>query len=52
MVGYENTILNEILWLANTSEGKFVFAYDYKRKEWNLYQYGNQDIISFGMGAK
>ena len=52
VVGYENTILNEILWLANTSEGKFVFAYDYKRKEWNLYQYGNQDVISFGMGAK
>lgn len=52
VVGYENTILNEILWLANTSEGKFVFAYDYKRKEWNLYQYGNQDVISFGKGAK
>lgn len=51
VVGYENTVLNEILWLANTSEGKFVFAYDYKRKEWNVYQYGNQDIISFGKGA-
>ena len=51
VVGYENTILNEILWLANTSEGKFVFAYDYKREEWNVYQYGNHDIISFGKGA-
>ena len=48
--GFNNFLDNEILWFANTSEGPWVFVYDYKDEEWGAYWYA--DFISgAGRGA-
>lgn len=48
--GFVNPTENEIVWVANTSEGKYGFAWDYKYKEWTLYQFP-VDITGAGDGA-
>lgn len=48
--GFENNITNEICWLASTSEGDLCFAWDYKLKEWNVYDFA-VDLITAGKGA-
>jgi len=35
---------NEIVWVADTSDGKLAFAWDYKDKEWAMYNF--QDSIN------
>lgn len=48
--GFNNFLDNEILWFANTSEGPWVFVYDYKDEEWGAYWYA--DFMSgAGRGA-
>lgn len=48
--GFNNYLDNEILWFANTSEGPWVFVYDYKDEEWGAYWYA--DFMSgAGRGA-
>jgi hypothetical protein len=37
--GINNIRYNEILWVANTSSGQCVFAYDWKEKVWSVYQF-------------
>jgi hypothetical protein len=41
---------NEIIWVANTSEGQYGFAWNYKYREWGLYQWP-VTITGAGMGA-
>jgi len=41
---------NEIEWIANTSEGKLGFVYNYKLNEWSVNQY-RHDITAAGTGA-
>jgi hypothetical protein len=48
--GFVNPMENEIVWVANTSEGKYAFVWDYKYKEWYLYQWP-VDVTGAGMGA-
>jgi hypothetical protein len=48
--GFVNPAENEIVWIANTSEGKYAFVWDYKYKEWMLYKFP-VDITGAGMGA-
>ena len=48
--GWHIPELNEAIWVANTSEGKLAFAWDYKRDEWNIGEFSN-DIMTIGMGA-
>ena len=48
--GFNNFLDNEILWFANTSEGPWVFVYDYKDEEWGAYWFA--DFMSgAGRGA-
>lgn len=49
--GFLNMITNEITWVANTSEGKRAFIFNYKNKEWYVSQFAD-DIVSGGQGAK
>ncbi len=48
--GFENNITSEVVWVANTSEGKLAFSWDYKIREWNIYEFGN-DLTTAGKGA-
>ena len=48
--GFENNITNELCWLASTSEGDLCFTYDYKLKEWSVYDFA-MDLITGGKGA-
>jgi len=48
--GFENNITNEICWIANTSEGRLMFSYDYKIHEWNISEFAD-DLIVAGKGA-
>lgn len=48
--GFVNPTENEVVWIANTSEGQFAFVWDYKHKEWYLYQF-TVEITGAGAGA-
>ena len=48
--GFENNITHEVIWIANTDEGKLAFVYDYRRGEWSVYEYGH-DISGAGTGV-
>jgi hypothetical protein len=48
--GFENNITNEVCWLATTSEGDLCFAWDYKLREWNVYDF-ELDLVTAGKGA-
>ena len=48
--GWENNITNELCWTANTSEGRLIFAWDYKLKEWSIYDFA-ADFIMAGKGT-
>jgi hypothetical protein len=39
--GINNGRYNEILWVANTSAGQYVFVYNWKEKQWGSYQFSN-----------
>ena len=41
---------DEIIWIANTSEGKWAFVLDTKDREWGAYSF-RDDITGAGMGA-
>ena len=47
--GWENNITNELCWTANTNEGRLIFAWDYKLREWNVYDFA-ADFIMAGKG--
>jgi len=48
--GFENNITNEVTWIANTSEGKLAFSWDYKIREWNIYEFAD-DLTAAGKGG-
>lgn len=48
--GFELSQLNLVVWVANTTEGKLGFAFDYEKREWDVFEWGN-DITGFGKGA-
>lgn len=48
--GAANHNLNEVMWIANTSAGQRAFVYNYKHKEWYLYELPI-DVTAFGRGA-
>ena len=39
--GLNNSRYNEILWVANTSAGQYVFVYNYVEKSWQTYSFSN-----------
>ena len=47
--GWENNITNELCWTANTNEGRLIFAWDYKLREWSVYDFA-ADFIMAGKG--
>ena len=46
--GINNGRYNEILWVANTSAGQYVFSYNWKEKAWTTYSF---DSNLTGLGA-
>jgi len=48
--GFENNITNEVCWTANTDDGRLIFAWDYKLREWSVYDFAD-DIVMAGKGA-
>uniref|UniRef100_A0A6M3KZ03 Uncharacterized protein n=1 Tax=viral metagenome TaxID=1070528 RepID=A0A6M3KZ03_9ZZZZ len=48
--GVSNILESEVLWVANTSGGKYAFVWNYQNKEWYMYQWAD-DIIGSGRGA-
>jgi hypothetical protein len=46
--GINNARYNEILWVANTSVGQYVFSYNWKEKAWTTYQF---DTAMTGLGG-
>ncbi len=48
--GFENNITNEVCWIANTSEGRLMFAWDYKIQEWNISEFAD-DLVVAGKGG-
>lgn len=50
MWGFNNSLEHELIWITNTSEGKFAFVYDWKDREWGAYFYGD-NISGAGRGA-
>jgi len=39
--GVNNSRFNEILWVASTSAGQYVFSYNWKEKAWTTYQFSS-----------
>ena len=48
--GFVNPMENEIVWIASTTNGKYAFVWDYKYREWYLYDFP-VDVTGAGMGA-
>lgn len=48
--GFHNVLEKEVIWVVNTIEGKYGFAWNYQSKEWYLYKYAH-DIVGAGRGA-
>ena len=48
--GFANVLEKEVLWIANTTNGKYAFVWSYQTKEWVIYGYGH-DIVGAGKGA-
>jgi hypothetical protein len=48
--GFWNPMENEIVWVANTSDGKKAFVWDYKYREWYLYDFP-VDVTGAGTGG-
>lgn len=46
--GINNSRYNEILWVAQTSVGQYVFSYNWKEKSWSTYQF---DSALTGLGG-
>ena len=49
--GINNARYNEILWVANTSVGQYVFVYNWKEKVWTTYQFSNNITGLGGFGG-
>lgn len=49
--GINNVRYNEVLWVANTSDGQYVFAFDWKENSWTTYQLSNNLTGLGGFGA-
>lgn len=45
--GINNPRFNEVLWVANTNAGQYVFAYNWVEKCWTTYQFDN-NLTGFG----
>ncbi len=50
MCGFNNALEHELIWIVNTSQGKFAFVFDYKDREWGVYQYFD-NMSGAGRGA-
>jgi hypothetical protein len=48
--GINNFRYNEVLWVANTSSGQYVFAYDWKEKSWTTYKLSSNLTALGGSG--
>jgi hypothetical protein len=46
--GINNVRYNEVLWVANTSVGQYVFSYNWKEKSWSTYKF---DANLTGLGG-
>lgn len=49
--GINNARYNEILWVANTSGGQYMFVYNWKEKVWTTYQFSNNITGLGGFGG-
>jgi hypothetical protein len=49
--GLNNSRYNEILWVANTSAGQYVFVYNYVEKSWSTYSFSNNITGLGGAGV-
>jgi hypothetical protein len=49
--GINNLRYNQVLWVANTSSGQYVFAYDWKEKSWGPFQFSNNVTGWGGFGG-
>jgi len=49
--GVNNARFNEVLWVANTSDGQYVFSFNWKEKSWGTYQFSNILTALGGFGA-
>lgn len=49
--GFLDQVNNELIWVANTSEGKYAFVWNYRLNQWTSYEFGH-DIVIGGQGAK
>lgn len=49
--GVNNFKHNEVMWVANTSGGQYVFVYNWKEKSWYTYSFGNNITGLGGIGA-
>ena len=45
--GINNLRYNEVLWVANTSSGQYVFAYNWKEKVWSVHKLSS-DLTALG----
>jgi len=48
--GINNNRYNEVLWVANTDEGQYVFVYNWKEKSWGSYEFSNNITGLGGIG--
>jgi hypothetical protein len=49
--GFNNARFNEVLWVANTSAGQYVFSFNWKEQAWSTYQFSNTVTGLGGWGA-
>jgi len=48
--GINNIRYNEVLWVANTSSGQYIFAYDWKEKVWSTSKFSSNLTALGGAG--
>ena len=49
--GANHARFNEVVWTANTSEGQYTFAFNWKEKSWTTHQLSNNVTGWGGWGA-
>jgi hypothetical protein len=51
VVGVNNNLFSEVLWIATTATGQYVFSYNYKHNEWGPYTFTDNltGIGGFGL---
>jgi len=48
--GFKNDIRNELVWVAETTDGQLGFCWNYRTDEWTIYKFAHE-ITSAGTGA-